>query len=93
MITVRISVTGKVQGVFFRQHTKQLADKLNVKGFVQNMSDGTVYIEAEAEEEAMQQFIQHCKKGSSASSVEKVTVNEIPFIGFKKFIIRHGDSF
>ena len=88
-----IIVTGKVQGVFFRQHTKQTASKLSIKGFVQNRSDGSVYIEAEGEDENMQQFIQSCKLGSPQSSVENISVSEITFIGFKNFIIRHGDNF
>jgi acylphosphatase len=90
---VRIIVSGKVQGVFFRKHTKNTADKLGVKGFVQNMHSNTVYIEAEANEETLQQFIEWCKQGSPSSSVEKVIVSELTSIGFKQFIIRHGDTF
>ena len=91
MKAVRIIVTGKVQSVFFRQYTKKTADKLSITGFVQNMLDGSVYVEAEGEEEAMQQFIQFCKLGSQQSAVKNINVSEITFIEFKKFIIRHGD--
>lgn len=89
MKAVRIIITGKVQGVFFRQHTKQTADKLGVKGFVQNMGDGSVYIEAEGNDETLQQFIESCKRGSPQSSVGRINVSEITLIGFKQFIIRH----
>ena len=92
MKAIRIIITGKVQGVFFRQHTKKTAEQFGVKGFVQNISDGSVYIEAEGDDETLQQFIESCKLGSPQSSVEKLNVSEITFIGFKKFIIRHGDS-
>ena len=44
-----IIVEGKVQGVFFRAATKAVADQLGVKGFVKNLANGTVYIEAESE--------------------------------------------
>ncbi len=91
MKAVRIIISGKVQGVFFRKFTKNQADKLGVKGFVQNMHGDTVYIEAEANEEIVEQFINCCKQGSPSSIVEKITVNEITFIGFKQFIIRHRD--
>ena len=89
MKAIRIIVTGKVQGVFFRQHTKQTAGKLSIKGFVQNRSDGSVYIEAEGEEESMEQFIQLCKQGTASSKVENISVSEITLIGFKNFIIRY----
>ena len=91
MKALNIIVSGKVQGVFFRQRTKQVADKLNVKGFVQNRGDGTVYIEAEAEDETMEQFIGYCKKGTPQSTVEKISVSEITFTGFKQFIVRYAD--
>ena len=91
MKAVRIIVTGKVQGVFFRQRTKQVADKLNVKGFVQNMGDGSVYIEAEAGDETMEHFLGYCKKGTPQSSVEQITVSEITVTGFKQFIVRYAD--
>jgi acylphosphatase len=51
-----IKVTGKVQGVFFRASTKAVADQLGVKGFVKNLSDGSVYIEAEGDEFALEYF-------------------------------------
>ena len=89
--SVRIIVTGKVQGVFFRKHAKENADKLGVKGFVQNMHNDTVYIEAEANEETLEQFIEWCKQGSPSSTVEKIIVSELTFTGFKNFIVRHGD--
>jgi len=88
----KIIVTGKVQGVFFRQRTKQVANKLNVKGFVQNRGDGSVYIEAEAEDETMEHFLGYCKKGTPQSSVENISVSEITFIGFTNFVVRYGDD-
>lgn len=65
---------------------------MGVKGFVQNMSDGSVYIEAEGDDETLQQFIESCKRGSPQSSVEKINVADSAVTGFKHFIIRHGDS-
>jgi acylphosphatase len=52
-----IRVNGRVQGVFFRASTKEVADQLGVRGFVRNEPDGKVYIEAEADEEALKRFV------------------------------------
>ncbi|WP_431293764.1 acylphosphatase [Pedobacter sp. P26] len=47
---LNIKVTGKVQGVGFRETTKIIANQMMVNGFVRNEKDGSVYIEAEGEE-------------------------------------------
>ncbi|MBK7888769.1 MAG: acylphosphatase [Bacteroidetes bacterium] len=51
MVAVRIIVTGKVQGVFFRQSALSKALDLKLRGFVMNQPDGSVLIEAIGEEE------------------------------------------
>ncbi len=67
-----LNVFGKVQGVFFRASTLQKAVDLNVKGFVKNEKDGSVYIEAEGEKEALDQFYEWCKQGPQHAVVSKV---------------------
>ena len=58
MKAVKIIVKGLVQGVGFRYTTKMLADELKIKGKVVNMTDGSVYIEAQSTDEAsLEQFI------------------------------------
>ena len=79
-----IIVSGKVQGVFYRASTKQMADLLGVKGFVLNLSDGTVYI-AEGDEEILVKFIQWCHHGPDRAEVSYVSVNEAPLQGFEMF--------
>lgn len=56
-------VHGKVQGVGFRFSTSEAANRLDIKGFVKNKSDGTVYIEAEGDEEKIKLFRDWCEKG------------------------------
>ena len=46
---VTLTISGKVQGVFFRDSTKKLAEELGIRGYVKNLPDGTVKIEAEGE--------------------------------------------
>lgn len=69
---IHITVFGRVQGVFFRHHTKQMAEMLNIKGIVQNQDDGTVRIEAEGEKEQLQKFIKWCQEGPDAANVDNV---------------------
>jgi acylphosphatase len=85
--SVSITVIGKVQGVFFRASTKDKADQLGVSGFVKNKTDGSVYIEARAEELVLQDFIEWCQKGPSRASVQKCIVNDISPKEFKGFKI------
>ncbi len=83
-----INVLGKVQGVAFRYHTKQTAQKLSICGFVKNMVDGSVYIEAEGNQLNIQQFINWCKQGPSRARVDTIHVNEAPVQNYKSFEIR-----
>ena len=57
MKPIQITISGKVQNVGFRFHTHKKAQQLGVKGFVKNLANGNVYIEAEAEEDNLDQFI------------------------------------
>ena len=66
-----IQLHGKVQQVGFRYYVYRLASELGVKGFVKNLPDGTVLIEAECENHTMDVFIEHCKKGAPQSIVSK----------------------
>jgi acylphosphatase len=60
---INIKITGKVQGVTFRETTKYVADQSGIKGLVRNEKDGSVYIEAEAEEWILDSFIEWCNEG------------------------------
>jgi acylphosphatase len=82
-----ITVAGRVQGVFFRASTKTSADHLNIKGFVKNQSDGSVYIEAEGEEKDLEQFLNWCSQGPKAAKVERYSVSEGAMKGFTNFVI------
>ncbi len=83
-----IRVHGRVQGVFFRASTQEKAHELGIKGFVRNEPDGSVYIEAEGEEEALNRFVDWCHYGPSAASVEKVESEEGSFSNFQRFEVR-----
>ncbi|TAE42579.1 MAG: acylphosphatase [Sphingobacteriales bacterium] len=77
MIAYKITITGRVQGVSFRLSTKAVADQLGVKGFVKNQTDGSVYIEAEAEDIYMQEFLNWCKQGPDEALVQNIAIEAI----------------
>lgn len=84
---LEITVSGKVQGVFFRISTKAVADQIGVKGCIKNLQDGSVYIEAEAEEELLNDFLEWCKSGPDEAEVADVLVKDIPLKNFLNFNI------
>lgn len=85
--TVLITVTGKVQGVFYRQTAKEKATQLDIKGEVKNMPDETVQIIATGPKEQIEQLIEWCRRGPSRAKVQDIIVEEIPLQTFDKFII------
>ena len=84
---LNIAVYGRVQGVWFRKSTQTKALDLGIKGFVKNETDGSVYIEAEGDQEVLAQFEAWCQIGPELASVQKVVVNEGEWKEFKDFRI------
>jgi len=82
-----IRVSGRVQGVFFRVSTKDVADRLGVRGRVKNDDDGTVFIEAEGAEAAVDQLVEWCRKGPPHAQVRSVEVSIVQPKGFRDFSV------
>ena len=82
-----ITITGDVQGVGFRYSTKKVANAMGIKGFVKNMYNGDVYIEAEGSDTQLRHFIQWCHKGTGHSRVHNVEVKEGELRKFSHFEI------
>ena len=61
--TISITVSGKVQGVFYRQSTKEMATSLGITGQVKNLSDGSVYIIATGTKEQLDKLVDWCRQG------------------------------
>lgn len=88
-MTYKIIVEGKVQGVFFRDSTKEKADKLKIRGTVENLDNGTVKIIAQGKEKALDKLVEWCKIGTEKSEVKKVNFKVIPDSDFlKNFIVK-----
>lgn len=71
---LEIIVKGRVQGVFFRYGVKELADNLALTGLARNKQDGSVEIIAEGAHDALQKFIDWCKKGTEFAKVDRVEI-------------------
>lgn len=71
----QITVTGDVQGVGFRYHTRRIADRFGLSGWVKNMPDGSVYIEAEGQWEVLERFVDWLHEGPARARVHHVEVD------------------
>jgi acylphosphatase len=85
--TYSILISGKVQGVFFRQSAVERATMLEIKGTVTNQEDDTVLIIATGTVEQLDQLVTWCKHGPPKAKVEQVTVTEVPLREFSNFSI------
>jgi acylphosphatase len=75
---IKANVQGKVQGVYFRKATKELALTYEITGWVKNKKDGSVAIEAYGQPDNMERFLSEVEKGPSKKSiVEQMTVTEL----------------
>jgi len=83
----KITVSGKVQGVFYRASAKEKADEWGVRGFVRNEPNGDVYLEAEAPEEIVYKFIKWCNQGPMRAKVEKIDAKPGAIVGYTQFEI------
>ena len=80
---------GRVQGVFFRAHTREFAEKTGVKGWVRNLPDGTVEAVFEGEKEAIETTIRMCTEKQPHARVNKYSVEWEEYTGsFASFEIR-----
>jgi acylphosphatase len=86
-VTVGVLVKGKVQGVYYRQSTREQAIKIGVTGFVQNLKDGDVYLVAQGSEEQLQHLFTWCKRGPLLARVDSVSQERLSdqpdFTGFE----------
>ena len=80
-----IKVSGKVQGVFYRATANGIANQMGLTGLVRNEPDGSVYLEAQGEEKAVDAFVEFCKKGPPRARVDSVRIEAA--------VLKEEDSF
>jgi len=86
MRQVHIYIFGNVQGVFFRKQVKELADKLSLKGFVQNV-DNKVEVVAQGDEDHIADLMSFCLKGPKGAKVKNLDYNDEELDEFEGFEI------
>lgn len=89
-VRIRIFVSGRVQGVFFRQNAQKKARELGIAGWVRNLPDGRVEAVFEGGKEKTEQMIEWAKKGSMISRVDGLDVVQEEYQGeFNDFEIKY----
>ena len=88
MARAHVFVSGKVQGVFYRDTTKKEADKRGVDGWVRNLRDGRVEAVFEGEAKAVDDMVAWCRIGSPLSRPTFVDRKDEPEEGLSGFVIR-----
>jgi acylphosphatase len=90
MRRVRLTIVGRVQGVFYRAHTRKQGVRLGLTGWVRNTEDGGVEAVAEGKAEALDELIKWCRKGPPSARVDDVKVEWEEATGeFENFVIRY----
>jgi acylphosphatase len=88
MIRRRVIVHGRVQGVFFRDSTRRMAQQRGVAGWVSNRRDGGVEAVFEGDSEAVERLVAFTGEGPRGAQVERVEVSEEEPEGLTGFSIR-----
>lgn len=81
-------VSGKVQGVYFRQSTENKAERLDLDGWVRNLADGRVEVLIEGEETPVRELAAWLEQGPEAAEVAGVELEELTPQGVVGFIVR-----
>lgn len=73
-VRAELTISGRVQGCFYRASTQQEAQRLGLLGETGNLPDGSVEVTAEGAREAVEELIAWCRRGPPAAEVERVDV-------------------
>jgi len=91
MKRIHVTISGRVQGVFFRARTREEAVRNDVRGWVRNLPDGRVEAVFEGRPEDVDRVVAWCRIGPSHAVVDRVEAVEEPYTGaFRSFEIRYG---
>lgn len=83
-----VTISGEVQGVFFRETARRKATEAGVAGWITNRSDGKVEAVFEGAAEAVDQMVEFCREGPTAATVEDIDVETEEPEGLSGFDVR-----
>jgi acylphosphatase len=89
MVHKNIVIQGWVQGVGFRYAARKMAFQYGITGFVRNLPDGSLYIEAEGPEKPVTEFIAWCHAGPARAQIHSVSIENGPLKEFRDFNITY----
>jgi acylphosphatase len=87
VVRCRVIVSGRVQGVFFRDTCQRTARELGVMGTVRNCSDGTVEVVAEGERDVVDALLAWCRTGPPHGTVTGISITDEPPAGESTFTV------
>lgn len=85
---MRVKVSGRVQGVMFRDSCRREAERQGVVGWVRNEPDGRVLLEAEGPDGAVDALVTWCRTGPPGAHVTGIDVREATPAGGSRFEVR-----
>jgi acylphosphatase len=88
VIARRVTVHGRVQGVFFRDSTQREAERRGIAGWVTNRDDGAVEAWFEGEPDAVEAMVDWAQSGPRKADVERADVDEVEPEGLSGFSVR-----
>lgn len=77
MKTLHVNVSGRVQGVFYRDYTQRQAESLSINGWIRNMPDGSVEAIISGKDSDVDKMVEWFHEGSPLSNVTAVHVEEV----------------
>ena len=88
MATYHVTVSGRVQGVWYRQSCRRRAEQAGVTGWVRNNPDGTVEAVIEGDQPAVDDVMAWMRSGPSNASVTSFDAQPVPPTGTTSFEVR-----
>jgi acylphosphatase len=88
-VRARILIEGRLQAMNFRYHTQQQARKLGLTGFVRTLSDGRIEIEAQGNEDNVEQLLGWCQEEPQSSQIKSILYRyDEPYERYSDFNVR-----